>query len=91
MKDLQELFRLMTSFDYKDRFLAEYIQLNERVNALEAMLKKYKEGTLDFTPSCSYELLYTQLIGMRLYLDALNARAVIEDIRIEDTQDGECK
>lgn len=82
MKDLQELFSLMSSADYKDRFLAEYIQLNERVNALNKMLKGYREGTLNFTPNCSYDLLHTQSIAMMLYLEVLKEMARIENITL---------
>lgn len=80
MKELQELFNLMTSADYRDRFVAEYLQISIRRNRLAKMLLNYKEGNLNFTPKCSYELLYEQLIHMESYMEILEQRAVIEDI-----------
>ena len=46
------------------------------------MLKKYKEGTLTFEPTCSYELLHTQLVYMECYLNTLEERAKIEGIEL---------
>ena len=71
---------MMNSENYKERFKAEYYQLDIRIKGLSSMLEKYKAGTLNFTPSCSYEILYTQLIHMNNYAKALKERAIIEDI-----------
>lgn len=46
------------------------------------MLEAYKAGTLSFTPKCSYELLYEQLIYMRAKLKVLEERAEIENISL---------
>lgn len=70
----------MMSGDYKDRFKAEYYQLKIRYEKLEAMLVSYKDGTLDFTPSCSYDILAEQWNIMGAYLHILKARADIENI-----------
>ena len=80
---LQDTIDLMNSSDFKDRFKAEYYQLKIRYNGLQNMLKKYKEGTLEFIPNCSYDLLYTQLVYMKLYIDILEERARIENIYLE--------
>ena len=79
---LKDTADLMISEDYKDRFKAEYQQLKIRANKLSAMLKKYKDGTLEFTPKCSYEVLYEQLVHMKDYLDDLEKRANIEGISL---------
>lgn len=79
---LRDTVELMTSDDYKDRFLAEYKQLDIRIKGLEAMLDKYKNGVLPFTPKCPYELLYIQLISMSNYRGALIERAKIEEIEL---------
>ena len=79
---LQDTIELMNSIDFIDRFKAEYYQLQIRYEALSKMLKGYKEGTLDFTPSCSYELLHTQLIYMETYMNILRTRANIENIEL---------
>ena len=53
---LIDTVEMMNSENYKERFRAEYFQLDIRINELSNMLEKYKEGTLAFTPSCSYEV-----------------------------------
>ena len=80
--ELERLIELMKSEDYKDRFRAEYYQLGDRIIKLENMLKKYKAGTLNFTPSCSYELLSYQLQTMNAYKRVLEERAEIEGIEL---------
>ncbi|XZM33935.1 crAss001_48 related protein [Clostridium perfringens] len=80
--ELKETVQMMVSEDYKERFKAEYLQLKTRITGLSNMLKKYKEGTLTFKPSCSYELLHTQLVYMECYLKTLEERAKIEDIQL---------
>lgn len=77
---LNETVEMMNSADYKERFKAEYLQLRIRINGLSAMLEKYKNGTLDFTPSCSYDLLHRQLMCMKDYAICLETRANIEKI-----------
>ena len=80
--ELERLIELMKSEDYKDRFRAEYYQLEDRIDKLANMLEKYKAGTLNFTPSCSYELLSYQLQTMNAYRRVLEERAEIEGIEI---------
>lgn len=70
---------------WKERFKAEYRELSNRIDKLSAMLEKYKAGTLEFTPNCSYEKLQEQLIYMQLYQTVLEDRADIE--RIDITND----
>lgn len=78
--ELKDTVEMMGSSDYKERFRAEYFQLKIRMSGLSKMLVKYKEGTLNFTPSCSYSLLSRQLETMKLYASYLLQRAEIEDI-----------
>ncbi len=73
----------LQSKDYKERFKAEYLQLKIRMNGLSVMLEKYKNGTLNFTPSCSYDLLNGQFKAMDLYASYLEDRASVEDINLE--------
>ena len=81
--ELKETVDLMNSSDYKERFKAEYLQLEIRINGLRNMIKKYKTGTLPFTPSCSYDLLNGQLKAMELYATYLEERAEIEGIDLK--------
>ena len=80
--ELKDTVEMMESADYKERFKAEYLQLEIRVNGLRNMLKKYKDGTLTFKPSCSYDLLNGQLKAMELYATYLDERAEIEGINL---------
>ena len=79
---LKDTVELMNSNDFKERFKAEYYQLKIRIEGLRTMLDKYKNGTLNFTPNSSYELLFTQLIYMELYLDKLEERTKLENIEL---------
>lgn len=81
--NLKETVPMMESADYKERFKAEYLQLEIRVNGLSNMLKKYKTGDLPFTPSCSYDLLNGQLKSMEMYAQYLDERAEIEGIDLK--------
>ena len=46
------------------------------------MLEKYATGTLSFTPSCSYEVLFEQLVYMRGYMRILKERAKVEGVAL---------
>ena len=55
--DLDDTCKMMSSPDYKYRFIAEYKQTKIRYEKLHKMIVKYEAGTLDFTPTCPIELL----------------------------------
>ena len=78
--ELKDTIGMMQSDDYKERFKAEYYQTKIRYDKLHAMTVKYEAGTLNFTPSCSLELLNEQKKHMGCYLHALEVRAQIENI-----------
>ena len=82
MKYLSETVELMTSQNYDDRLKAEYYQLKIRLEGLYNMLRKYKDGELNFTPKCSYDLLYGQYKIMVVYLDYLEERAETEGVEL---------
>ena len=82
--NLLETGNMMGSADFKERFRAEYFQLKLRLEGLEGMLKKYKEGTLTFTPICSYDLLNSQARVMKVYLEILEERAEKENVNLEE-------
>lgn len=81
---MEKTVGLMLSNNYKDRLKAEILQLSNRITGLENMLGKWRDGTLEFTPTCSYKLLDNQLKAMELYLSFLNDRAEIEGIEAFD-------
>lgn len=79
-----ETGRMMLSDDYKERMKAEYWQVKHRYDSLHRMVVKYEAGTLDFTPSCSLELLKEQKAAMGKYLYVLEVRAQIENVNLFD-------
>lgn len=80
--NLNETIEMMNSSDFKERTKAEYYQLKIRKEKLEDMLEKYRNGTLEFTPNCSYDLLHTQLVYMECYMNVLEERAKVENIEL---------
>ena len=82
MKELKDTVDLMLSSDYKERFKAEYYQLEIRYNKLESMVKKWDEGKLDFTPTCPRIIYDDQLNYMRDYLRVLEERADLENVEL---------
>ena len=80
--ELKDTIELMTSEDFKDRFKAEYYQLKNRMIRLKNMLEKYKNGELNFTPKCRYDLLNGQFTAMDMYASFLEVRAFIEGIKL---------
>ena len=80
IKTLEGTAKYMTSTDYKERFLAEYWQLQIRCDKLKAMIEKWDNGKLDFTPTCPRSTYTWQLKAMEDYLQALKARANMEHI-----------
>lgn len=81
--NLKETVPMMESADYKERFKAEYNQVKIRYDKLDEMTVKYEAGTLNFTPSCSLELLKEQKKYMGCYIRCLKIRAEIEGIDLK--------
>ena len=81
--ELQDTITLMVSDDYKDRFVAEYVQLRLRIVGIQNMLSQYVDGTLQFTPTCGYNVLNRQLQAMILYSQILETRAQEEEITLD--------
>ena len=82
---INDTVQLMTSDDYRKRFIAEYWQTKNRYDALHRMTIRYEAGTLDFKPSCSLELLKEQKMHMGQYLRVLEIRAEIEKINLYES------
>lgn len=82
--ELKDTIELMESKNYTDRFKAEYYQTKIRKQKLENMLVKYNNKTLDFEPKCSFQLLLNQWQIMCLYLNLLEMRADIEEVRLDE-------
>ena len=83
--ELFETVDLMKSLDYKERFIAEYVQLKIRHDKLYDIIVKYEANKLTFKPQCSLDLLKKQAGAMREYLYYLRVRALLEDIKLPET------
>lgn len=79
---LNETIDLMTSKNYKDRFLAEYYQLKIRRDKLSDMMERWSKGLLNFHPTCDYATYEKQIKYMDKYLKILIQRAQEEGISI---------
>ena len=82
MKELQETAAMMCSADYKERFRAEYYQLETREEKLKAMVEKWDKGELSFTPTCPRSTYDLQLRAMADYKAVLEMRAKIEGVEL---------
>lgn len=82
VKSLSDTVGYMESSDYKDRFIAEYLQTKYRHQKLHQMIIKHEAGTLPFEPKCSIDMLKDQATYMSKYLYILEVRAEIEGIDI---------
>ena len=81
-KTLKDTVELMTSTDYRDRFIAEYQQLVIRYRGLRSMLDKWDRGELEFKPTCPRSTYNMQIKAMTDYIAVLEARAVMEGITL---------
>ena len=82
MKDLLRTAAMMGSADYKERFLAEYYQLETRLAKLEKMVDEWDNGTLGFVPTCPRVTYDFQIRAMKDYLGILQIRAKMEGVDI---------
>lgn len=77
--ELKDTIKLMTSEDYKDRFIAEYQQTKIRYDKLHKTLVRHDAGTLPFELT-NISLLREQAAAMGKYLYLLEERAELEQI-----------
>ena len=83
--ELNDTAPMMESSDYKERFKAEYLQVAIRYQKLSAMLEKWDKGELNFEPTCPRSTYNMQIRAMTDYIAVLEARAVMENIDLEET------
>lgn len=82
--ELKHTVSLMLSSDYKERFIAEYLQVKIRYEKLIAMCNKWDEGKLEFTPTCPRSLYAEQLEYMQAYMSVLEERAKLEGVDLSE-------
>ncbi len=78
--ELKDTVDLMLSEDYKERYIAEWLQTKIRYSKLHKMLFLHRTGKLQFTPKCDIKLLEDQSSAMYNYLCKLEIRAAVEKI-----------
>ena len=81
---LVDTVEMMNSSNYKERFMSEYAQLVIRYYGLRNMLEKWDNGTLEFEPTCPRSTYNLQIKAMTDYIAVLEARAVMENVDLED-------
>lgn len=80
--ELRDTVETMNSADYKERFKAEYQQVVARYQKLAAMLQKWDNGELNFTPTCPRSTYNMQVRAMTDYIAVLEARAIMEGVEL---------
>ena len=78
--ELRDTVEMMLSEDYRERFKAEYYQLEIRYRKLATMITNYECGRLDFEPKCNIRMLREQRDLMGKLLGILELRGEIEGI-----------
>ena len=88
IRDLSQTAELMSSNDYKERFIAEYVQVEIRTKRLERVLKSIEDKTCPkcFKPTCPVDLLESQFKYMNAYRAILIVRASIEEICLPEVE-----
>lgn len=81
--ELKDTIELMNSADWKDRFVAEYLQTKIRYEKLHKMIIKREVGRCDFKTPIPLESWKAQAQHMGLYLYELEKQAVLHGIEIE--------
>ena len=72
---------------WKERFVKEYWELDDRINKLNNMLDDWIRGVLKFEPKSSKELFLVQYNTMCAYRNILEERARIEGIPLFEKEE----
>ena len=68
---------------YKARLVEEYKQLADRTKKLSEIIRRHRDGELDFELNCPIDLLVRQLGIMSSYKAILETRADVEGIDLK--------
>ena len=83
---INDTVSLMQSEDYKERFVAEYVQTKARYEKIHRTIVKEDAGTLSFALTCNVALLREQASYMGHYLYVLEVRAEKEGIDLPSVE-----
>lgn len=78
--ELKDTIELMTSEDWKDRFVAEYLQTKIRYEKLHRLIVRREVGKCDFITPISLDSWTCQAHHMGNYLHELEKQAVLHGI-----------
>lgn len=79
---MEEAMKIEELPDWQQRFVLEYKELLEKTIKLGNMVNNW--DNLNFTPKCSKLLLTAQYNTMKVYLNILEERAVIEGVNLKE-------
>ena len=82
MIELSETVNLMTSADWGERFIAEYLQTKVRYEKLHKLITKREVGKCPFETVIPLESWQDQAKYMGLYLHELEKQAVLHGIEL---------
>lgn len=80
--ELRETVELMESKDWKDRFIAEWLQTRIRYEKLHKMIIKREVGRHGFSTPIPLDSWKAQAQYMGLYLHELEKQAVLHEIEL---------
>ena len=80
--ELKDTIELMTSPNWDDRFVAEYLQTKIRYERLHELIIKREVGKIDFDTPIPLESWKAQAKYMGLYLHELEKQAVLHGIKL---------
>ena len=80
--ELKDTVKPMASNDYRQRFIAEYMQVKIRLEKLKITVNAFEKGILSFQPICPIAILHEQIKAMESYLAVLKKRAQVEKISL---------
>ena len=80
--ELKDTIELMNSSDWKERFMAEYLQTKIRYEKLHNLIVKREVGKHGFNTPISLESWKTQAHHMGLYIFELEKQAVLHGIEL---------
>lgn len=78
--ELKDTIELMTSLNYKYRFIAEYLQVKIRYNKLQEVINKRLNNELDFDTPIPLDSWLRQSSFMYSYMTELEYQASIHGI-----------
>lgn len=81
--ELKDTIGLMTSQDWRDRFVAEYLQTKIRYEKLHKLIVKREVGKHGFETPIPLESWKTQAKHMGMYLYELEKQAVLHGIELD--------